>query len=254
MELGLKWSQGQVDPELDQPRGRRGAVRLRRAARAEVRRRARRRHDRRGSGARDGRHPAAQARDRAPQLHAPDGEVRGRARRHHLRSARLPVRDRRREVRRQRRRDDRRNPGHQGGAAGHAHDPRHLERQLRPAGVRARSAELGLPLPLDARGPRSRDRQHGEDRPLRDDPRGGEAPLRGSSGTAATTRWQPSRPTSRRKGPRPSRPSRARARRSSGCRGTSSRARRKASSTISRPSGRRGWRRSRSSTGRSWTA
>ena len=42
---------GQVDPELDQPRGRRGALPARRAARAALRRGARRRHDRRGHGA-----------------------------------------------------------------------------------------------------------------------------------------------------------------------------------------------------------
>ena len=67
---------GQVDPQLDQPRGRRGALRDGRAARAALRRRARRRHDRRGSRARHGRHAAAQARGRAAQLHAPDREVR----------------------------------------------------------------------------------------------------------------------------------------------------------------------------------
>ncbi len=95
---------GQVDPELDQPRGRGGALPGRRAARAALRRGPRRRHDRRGSRERHGRDARAQARGRAPQLHAPDREVRVSGRGHLLRSARLSVRDRRREVRRAARR------------------------------------------------------------------------------------------------------------------------------------------------------
>ena len=55
LELGPEVEPGQVDPELDQSRGRRGAFPDGRAARAALRRRARRRHDRRGPRARHGR-------------------------------------------------------------------------------------------------------------------------------------------------------------------------------------------------------
>ena len=61
--------------------------------------------------------------------------------------------------------------GGQGAVPGHQDDPRHLQRQLRPAQRRPRGAQLGLPLPLHQGRPRRGDRQHREARALRRHPR-----------------------------------------------------------------------------------
>ena len=163
---------GQVDHQLDQPRRRARQVRARDAARAQVRRGADRRLHRRGQGAGAGDHARAQARDRRALVQAAHRGLRHPRRGHHLRPARLPLRDRRPELRRQRRRDDRRHPADQGSAAAREDDARHQQRLLRPARRRTRSAELGLPLSLHESRPRSRDRQRREARALRLDPRG----------------------------------------------------------------------------------
>ena len=78
LELGLTWCQGKaiinsVNLEDGEER-----FELGRAARAEVRRGPRRRHDRRGPAAGHGGDARAQAGDRAAQLHAADREVRHR--------------------------------------------------------------------------------------------------------------------------------------------------------------------------------
>ena len=75
--------------------------------------------------------------------------------------------------------------------------PRHLQRLVRPAGGRARGAELGLPLPLHQGRARLRDRQHREAGALPVDPRGGAAAGRGPDLLArATIRSRRSPPTS----------------------------------------------------------
>ena len=128
---------GQVAHQLDQPRGRRGALPEGRAARAHLRGGAGRRLHRRGQGAGPGRHPRPEARHRRALAPDPDREVRRRARGHHLRRARLPGRDRRPELHRVGRRDDRGHPADQREAAALQDDPRRVQRVVRSPGGRA---------------------------------------------------------------------------------------------------------------------
>ena len=223
LELGPQVEPGQVDPELDQPRGRRGALRDGRAARAALRRGARRRHDRRGPRARHGRHARAQARGRAAQLHAADREVR-RSRPRTSSSTRSSSR-----------------AGRATRSTSAARSRRSRASALIKAavpGVARRSSasptsRFGLPesgrevlnsvflYHCDEGRPRPRDREHREDRALSVDPRRGEAARRGPA-------LQPRRRIpiaafaeplqGQGRGARRSR-RRAPARRSSGCRG-----------------------------------
>jgi len=170
---------GQGHRELDQPRGRRGAVREGRPAAPDLRRRRRRRHDRRGQGAGHGRDAPSQARDRRAQLRPPDTKVRRARARPDLRRARVPRGHRRRELHRLGRRDDRRHPRDQGAVPRVQDDPRDLERLVRPALGGTRGPELGLPLPLHQGGARLRDREHRTPRALPLDPGGRAAAGRG---------------------------------------------------------------------------
>ncbi len=93
---------GQVDRQLDQPRGRRGADPGGGAAAAALRRGGDLRHHRRGPRAGAGLHPGAQARDRDARPPVADRKVRGSGSRHRLRSAGLSGGERRRELHRRR--------------------------------------------------------------------------------------------------------------------------------------------------------
>ncbi len=179
LEEGAEAHAGQVAHQLDQPRGRRGALQARGAAGADVRRRAGGRLHRRGQGPGPGHHARPQARDRRALPRAAHRAVRRRAGGHHLRRARVPGRHRRPELHRLGRGDDRRHPPHQGEPPALQDDPRRLQRLLRPAGRGPRGAELGLSLPLRAGRSRHGDRQLGEARALRRDPGGGARAGRG---------------------------------------------------------------------------
>ncbi len=250
LELGLKWSQGKSilnSINLEDGEERFASV-VPLAQR--VRRRARRRHDRRGPRARHGRDAAAKARDRAPQLHAPDREVRRRAGRHLLRPARLPVRHGRREVRRQRRRDDR---GDSGRSRPSSRETRTIlgisnvsfglpeaGREVLNSVFLYHATKAGLDLAIVntekiVRYPSIPE----EERRLSED-----LIWNRGAGSGRRLRGVLQGEGRRAEGRSPS----ARARRSNGCRATSSRAPRKASSTISRPCGSRERRRSTSST------
>ena len=201
IELALKPLPGQGHRQLDQPRGRRGALRAGRAA---------------GSG-----RYGARAWSSAASTRTSSRAWRSRAQRklaiaerspraaHRASTACpsadlifdplvFPVRHRRRELRRLGRRDDRGRPRASRQRFPRLQDhPRHLQRLLRPARRRPRGAELRLPLPLHQGRARLRDRQHRAARALRLDPRGGARARRGPDLLArARIRWRPSPPTS----------------------------------------------------------
>ena len=159
IEAALKWTPGQEHHQLHQPRRRRGEIRARLPAGTGLRRGAGRRHHRRGQAAGPGVHPRTQARRRPALRPAADRKVRLRARRHHHRYAGVPLRHRRRELHRRRGRDHRGDPPDQAAHPVHQDHPGRLQHQLRPAGERARSGQLGVPVPRHQGRPRSRHRQ-----------------------------------------------------------------------------------------------
>ncbi len=148
---------GQVGAQLDQPRGRPGALRARGAAGAPLRGRGGGRVDRREG---HGGHRRAQARGGPAQLPDP-GRGDGRPARGHLVGrAGLPLRHRRPGVPGLGGADHRRGARRQGAVPRHQDRAGRLQRQLRAAGGRPRGAQLGLPVPLHQGRAGRGDRQH----------------------------------------------------------------------------------------------
>ena len=190
------------------------------------------------------------------------GEWGLRVERHHRRLPDVPDRDRPGGDPPRRHRDDRGDPPDHREVPGHQHDPRRLERVVRPEPGRAQRAELGVP----ARGGRGRARPRASSTRRRScrSPRSPTSSARSRStscGTAAsttptatsrTTRWHGCSTSSPASTPRrcatSAPPSSPRCRSASGSSGASSTARARASRPTSTSRARAGWRRCRSST------
>ena len=142
IEAGLEMRAGQVDRQLDQPQGGRGALPRPRHEGSPLWRR------RGGDGLRragPGRQRRAQVRDLQARLQAAHRKSRLPARRHHLRSEHLRRRHRHRGARQLRRRLHRSDAAHQGRAALRAHLRRRLQRLVSPFAATSACARPSTP-------------------------------------------------------------------------------------------------------------